>query len=692
MINRDEHVLPKLTEPVGVQEEEMETYRRVSDQMKYRVALTLSFALAVTVAAPAQETDPGSAEIVVSASRTMRTAGRIPANVTVITSEDIDQAGSVSLVDVLNNLEGIYFRTMSGNASQARINMRGFSENSHGYVLVLLDGRKLNNADMSDVNWSQIPLNNIERVEVMRGSQTALYGDYALGGVVNIVTKRGTPVPEYLLSAIGGSYGLNIQRLSVAGAADAVSYAANFERNQLTGYRDRSAYLAWGGGANIGFDINEVNNLNLALAYNDMSYEIPGYLTMEQIKENPRQSMFPDDSAENKYYNADLGVKSLLNDALQFDMNIVYGRKDSVSDMTSWYSFSDFIIDTYGATPRLTVDSDLFDHGNTFLAGFDGYLDKLDARRYDDLERTFQAAAANISKRTLGGYARNEFSIMDQLVLDLGARVDQARYDADVPASAIDDVKTYNASSVSAALIYLLADDSKVFTRAGTVYRFPFVDELISYAGFADDIYTDLEMEKGQNYEVGADLALLEGIRAGLTLFLMDMKDQIAWNEVTYRNSNLDDTRHMGAEARAGWAFRDICRLDAWYTYIRTRFTNGEFDGNDVPLVPNHKVSLAASLFLPYDLTFKAVVSCAGSQYLGGDNANDGEKLSDYTVVDLVLRYTPEFAAQLGLEAFAGVDNVFSEKYATAGYRGWSTDGYYPSPERSFKAGLSCRF
>ncbi|MFC1461509.1 TonB-dependent receptor [Verrucomicrobiota bacterium] len=661
--------------------------------MKKSAGIILSALLAVGSTALAQEANEADQEIVVSASRDYREACQIPANVTVLTAADIDQAGTVTVVDALKNLAGVYFRTTSGDASQAQITMRGFGENSHGRVLVLLDGRRLNRPDMAGINWCQIPLNNIERVEILRGSHSVLYGDHAIGGVVNIVTRKGTPTPEYSVSAMGGSYGMNIQRLGVSGSSGPLSYAANAERNQSSGYRDRSAYLAWGGGGNLGYDINERNNVALALSYDTIDYQIPGYLTKDEMDENPRQSMYPDDSAKNHYYNADLGLKSLWDDMGRLDINVVYRRKKISSDMTSWSSFSDFTIDTYGATPRFSMDTDLFNHQNTFLIGFDGYLDKLDADRYSDEPRTSETATAAIKKRTLGGYAKNEFSISEELVLDLGARLEQARFDADVSSAGIDDDTVYNANALAAALIYLLPEDSKAFARAGTVYRYPFVDELVSYVGYgSDDMYTDINMEKGQNYEVGTDLAVRENLRMGLTLFLLNMKDEIAWNSATYRNENLDNTRHMGAEANAAWTFRDVCRLDTWYTYAQARFTKGDYDGNDVPLVPNHKVSVEAKWFLPFDLSLNAAFTYIGKQYLGSDNSNTGEKLADYTVVDLGVRYVPEGADRLDLEVFAGVDNVFGKHYATAGYQGWSTDGYYPSPDRTYKAGVSCRF
>lgn len=648
---------------------------------------------AIACLANGQETDSSEQEIIVSATRDHRPACQTPGNVTVLYAEDFDQPGAVTIVDILKNLDGIHFRSFSGQAIQAQIDMRGFGANSHGRVLVLLNGQRLNRPDMAGINWAQIPFNNIERVEILRGSQSVLYGDYAVGGVVNIVTRKGTPVPEYSVSALMGSYGLNVERLGLSGSMGPVSFAANAERNQASGYRDRSAYLAWGVGGNISYDINEWNNLTLALSYDSLDYQIPGYLTKAQMDANPRQSVFPDDSAKNHYINTDLGFNSLLGDLVQFDMNAIYGRKTIKSDMPSWSSFCDLTINTYGTTPRFTLKADILDHKNTFLIGFDGYQDTLDVDRYDDKQHSEETATATVKKRTLGGYARNELALMEPLLLGLGVRLEQARIDADVSPAGIDDDKVHDANALSASLIYMLPYESKIFARAGTVYRFPFVDEQVSYIGYgSDEMYQDIDKEKGLNYEVGTDLAILDNFRTGVTLFLLNMKDEISWNNATYRNENLDDTRHMGAEADAACELWDVCKLDAQYTYTQSRFTSGDDDGNDVPLVPNHKVSLGARAFFPLDFSLSAVFTYVGKQYLGGDNANTSDKLSDYTVVDLALRYSPEIITNLDLEAFIGVDNVFDKSYAEMGYQGWSTDAYYPSPARNFKAGLSCRF
>lgn len=639
-------------------------------------------------------------EIIVSASRDHREACQIPANVTVLDSQDIAESDAATLVDVLQNMDGLYFRSSSGNAAQAEISMRGFGENSHGRVLVLLDGRRLNNPDMASINWAQIPLNNVERIEILRGGQSALYGDNAVGGVVNIITKKGTPQPELSAGVQAGSYGLNVERAAGSGSTGPLNYSANIERNQADGYRDRSAYMTWGGGASLGYDLNARNNVTLQVDYDTINYQLPGYLTRAQMDDNPRQSLMPNDQASSDVGNMDLSLKSLWSDDLRLDMDLVGGRKKMISDMASWFSYSDVDITDWGATPRLTWSRDLFDHGNKVLVGFDGYADRLDSKRYADLARQFEMATAQIDKYTLGVYARDEFAVCKPLLFGVGARHEQARYNADVKTNSsavVDDYTTHKVNAVDASLTYVFPNKSKVFTRAGTVYRFPFVDEQISYIGYgADQMYADLSPEKGQNYEAGADIVLLKGLDAGMTLFRLDMQDEIAYDAVTMSNKNLDNTRRQGLESYATWQWLNLMRWNVNYTLTDAKFSAGANDGNRVPLVPQQKASLGGRFYLPLDLALDGVATYVGEQRLGGDYSNTNDKLDAYTLVDLALRYTPAKPAWLGFEAFVGIDNVFDKQYASVGYVGW-VDGalssvYYPSPGRTYKAGLSCRF
>jgi len=180
-------------------------------------------------------------EIVVTATRNTEEVRQVPANVSVITAKDIEESGATSIVELLEKLESIQFRTYTGNPAQAVIDLRGFGgDNPHGKTLVLLDGKRLNNPEMISVNWLQTSLNNIERIEVIRGAGSVLYGDSAIAGVINIITKKGQGKPEVHASFIAGSYGLHDEQVGIRGSEGKLSYSLNGENQGMQGYQERS--------------------------------------------------------------------------------------------------------------------------------------------------------------------------------------------------------------------------------------------------------------------------------------------------------------------------------------------------------------------------------------------------------------------------------------------------------------------
>ena len=106
-------------------------------------------------------------------------------------ADDIARSGAVSAVEILETVGGVHFSGAIAGAGSEQISMRGFGENSHGRVLVLVDGNKINDPDLKGANWNAIPLSCIERIEILDGSASVLYGNYAVGGVINIITKKG---------------------------------------------------------------------------------------------------------------------------------------------------------------------------------------------------------------------------------------------------------------------------------------------------------------------------------------------------------------------------------------------------------------------------------------------------------------------------------------------------------------------
>lgn len=649
------------------------------------------------LAASAQEsvTRSNDTEIVVTATREWTDAARTPSSMSVITSEQIERKAANNLSDVLRDVPGVNIRSLSGPV--AEVAMRGGGENSQGRVLVLLDGRRLNNPDMAAMNWLQIPLNQIERVEVLRGSQSALYGDMASQGVINILTKQGSAEPRTELSFMAGSYNTTIGRAGAAGSSNGsvpLSYAANAEWQQSSGFRDRSGYEAAGVGGRIGCDFSPASGMSLAGSWYRSDYELPGDLTKAEMKDDPEKSHNPGDSTDNVYGNAGLDYFAEADNGARFDLGLGWSGKETASDVASWYMFSDTTLNSLSAQPRVTVDSAWAGLPHRTIVGLDLYQDGLTVDRYGEVAHTSRTIAADLEKETVGSYVRHQVELTPAWILNAGVRVEVTRVTADADsygATVLDDELTEHGQAWEAGLTYAFEPGSKAFVRAGSVYRYPFLDEQISYYGFGSDtFYRDLDAEKGLNTEAGVEFGADPAWQAGLTLFRLDMRDEVAWDPIANRNENLDETCRQGAELWGRWApIQGRLEFEGTYTHTDAEFTSGPNDGKEVPLVPEQLASGTVRIGLPKELWLDTTVRYAGECPLGGDVMNAGDKLDAYTIVNMMARYQPRGKRY---SAFIGVDNVGDKTYATVAYKGFAEDGYYPAPGRNWRAGVSMTY
>lgn len=640
-------------------------------------------------------------EVVVTATRDAREVRKVPANVSVITAEDIQKSGATSVPEVLTGLVGMNVTSYSGNASQSIVDMRAFGTEA-GYLrhVVLLDGRRLNRPDIAGINWLEIPLSEIERIEVVRGANSVLYGDSAIAGSINIITKRGEGKPKGDATFIGGSYNTYNGRAGIRGSADKVYYALSGEGLTTGGYRDRSKFTTEGAGGSVGYNPTDALDVSLGITYNKTDNQFPGALTAAQLASNRKQAQNPDDDASSSFFDANLLVKTLLGSLGRLDGNLIYGRREVTSNYASFASFTKIDIDTVGATPRYILEKKLFGFDNKLTVGLDFYRDQLDKDTFADRSQAARTYEADLTRQTMGLYARDEFSVLKELILALGARTERANVDGSetnlgTGASVFDAEKIHKGTAWEASLTYLFGEKAKAWAKYATIYRFPSLDQQASYYAFPfDSFLTDLEKETGKSVEVGTQVSPLKDLKFGLTFYLIDMEDEISYNPVTFRNENLDKTRHRGLEVTLDWQFRKLARLLANYTFQEAYFTEGANKDKDVPLVPNHMANAALEIFLPWNFTLRPEIRYVGDQYFGSDIDNSATKLDSYTIVNLYLRWQPDWKA-FGVAkptAFAGVENLTNKSYVPVGYETFSGLSYYPAPEINFRAGVSLYF
>lgn len=633
-------------------------------------------------------------DVIVTAERKASPVSETAARATVITAADIETGNYNDVPSILGDVPGIVMRSSSGGPATAEISMRGFGENSGSRVLVLLDGFRINDPELGGMNLLQIAVSSIERIEIVPGGASAMYGDFAVSGVINIITKQGTAAPAGEVSIEGGSFGTIVGSSEAHGAVGGLIYSVNAEAQDSDGYQDQSGYQTLGAGFRLQGKPSDSLSMDYALSAHKLEYDLPSYLTLDQMEADPTQSTSADDHADNEYLTTHFRLTSKVSDHTEQSVGINYKRSDMSTDMNTWGSYFDTVIDTLDLTPAISMKSDVAGMANEIQAGLDLSFDRLDVSRYDSEARAYETVGANVHRDVLGLYLSDELALTEEWRVTGAARVESAKLEGTVDDSTgmtVDDDATHDASAVDASVVRTFKSGSKFYVKGGTLYRYPLVDEQISYVGYgSDQFYTDLKSEKGWSAEVGGRVALSEKINVDLSLFEIDMQDEVAWDYMTYRNQNLDDTRRVGSEVVFNWKPCNAFDSSVGYTFVDAEFTKGENDGQDIPLVPQDKVDVTGRFHFPQGVLAQVRWSHVSEQYLGGDTANVGPKLEDYGVLDLLVRYTPTASPQV--DVFAAIDNVLNEEYAALGYKGYSEDAYYPSPGIAYRAGLTYRF
>ena len=679
-------------------------------RLGFGVLVMLNAAASVFAGAPTDDAGRMAVlqEVVVTVTRDQEEIRKVPAHVTVITEKEIRDSGATSLVEILERQEGIQFRSYSGNDPLSIIDLRGMGgDNPYGKVQIQLNGRRLNRPDMASVNWFQIPLSQVEKIEIVRGAGSVLYGDSAVAGVINIITKKGEGKPVFHISAVAGSYGLHSEEAGLSGSEEKWSYGVSGGNYFSLGYRNRSTVSSQGAGLDLNYDASDRLILSLGASFKRTQYELPGNLTAKEMAVDRRQyqparpaywtSASSDDDGTDRQTDLNLRADMLLGDFGRAEIGFSTGIKEVTIDNASWNSFNNYTIHTYAVTPKYILEKTILGRPNKLTAGVDYYFEPFTMDRYTNRERTAKLSVVDLERQTAGYYLRDEFHLVEPLILSAGYRWEEASIKGNsvtLPGTVdFDTKKTHRGDAHELGLTYLVGDKSKVFAKYATAYRLPFIDEQASYYGWGNGFLADLEKETAKTMELGTSLNPLKNLTVGLTLFRIDMENEIAWNGATNRNENLDSTRHEGAEGTFSYLWEKLFKIYGSYTYHRATFEAGQYNGKELPLVPNQVIKLGMEWYLPAAFVLRPEVRFVSDAYLSGDNDNTGEKLSSHRIYDLFLFYRPVIG-RYKISAFAGVENLTNELYATSGVKGtaFSPQTYYPMPERTVKCGISFEF
>jgi iron complex outermembrane receptor protein len=673
------------------------------------LAILLPGALFAEEAQKDSETDVVMKEVVVTGTRSEEKIERIPANVTVIGEKEIATSKAKNVPDLLRSQEGIVVRNLLGNGKTAQVDLRGFGESAPSNTLVLLDGRRVNEIDLSGTDWTQIPIDQIKRIEIVRGTGTVLYGDNAPGGVINIITK--TPSEKLTASAGStlGSYGYNDEMFSVSGGKGNVA-ASLFGNYQSTdGYRENNEFQAKNLGGKIVFDPSDWLSFDLSGNYHSDTSGLPGALTVEQFNANPKMTNFPSDEAktDDGYLmlrsTADFGgYGSLVADLAYRDREI---KSEFVGSYGTFLSDSD--IETWAFTPRYVLNRDIFSHQNTLIGGIDFYWsDQSSNSSFGSPPEP--SGLAGVEKDSYGLYINDELALLQNLFLTLGARYEGVQYDLSntpltgfpAPPPPLEDTVRDSETAYVAGLNYVYAGQSSAFLRFNRSFRFPNTDELIEFDQYTGqpEVNADLKPQTGDHLDLGIRHFFTPSIQANVTFFHARINNEIYFDPTPSpfigTNANYPETLHQGVEAGCNADLFNRLMILGNYTYEKAVFVGGSFDGNDIPAVPRNKFNVGFRVHdvLPGAL-FTAVYNYVGSSFLISDLANQFPELESYYTIDLRLSYTWKW-----INCFVGVNNLTDQKYSQYGLVGQYPSGtpeqplLYPATDRNWLAGIKVTF
>jgi iron complex outermembrane receptor protein len=637
-------------------------------------ALSAASCCAVGAEIPVTRADP----VVVTATRFSEPLRQFPIGVQIVGEDDIRRSSASTVPELLSQFSGIRTRDLSGSPD-LQIDMRGFGIFGDQNTLVLLDGRRISENEQATVNWSAIPLSAIERIEIMRGGGSVLYGAGATGGTINIITKA----PRFGERSASVYGGVGSYHSSDAGAGlniggERASLRLNGTHFRSDNYRDNNALRQSNAQADLRFDTNR-GFLSLKAGADDQRLELPGALSEAQIAANRRQAATPGDFSTRRGGYLDLGGEQAFG-SVEVAANLAYREKETDASFFVATPFRNNVesrVTVWSFTPRLKLPYRVGGTASALVVGID-----VDDWQFEATAGPSISGRPHADQRNAAVYAQHTTLFQTGTSLSFGARGQRVRYavaDALNASTNFSRERTLKAYEVGAR--QRLADDVSVYAKLGSSFRVPNVNDL--YSLFTASI-TPLEPQTARDREIGVD-GTLGGARYRLSYYRIGLSNEIFFDPFTFTNRNLPPTRRSGVEAEASWTLSTLY-LFVNYTYAVARFRSGTFGGvsiagNDVPFVPRHAANAGFSWrFMPRTQAHAALRYVGERPYDADETNQFGRRMPSYTVVDAKITH------EQGNWSFnAGVRNLFNEKYYTYGvFTGFPTFAALPAPERSF--------
>ncbi|MBN2620618.1 TonB-dependent receptor [candidate division WOR-3 bacterium] len=576
-------------------------------------------------------------EIVVTATRYELALKDLSATVSVVTEDDINALNTRTSADALAHLPGVTINK-TGTFGRADIDIRGIGDRGRS-VMVLIDGRPVKMGLYGCTVTHSLPMNNVARIEVVRGPSSVLYGSDALGGVINIITKKSEQPLEGDVMASYGTFNTQQYRVRAGGIYQKLDVYATGNYQTTDGHVDNSGYDGKDVTGRIGYKITPHINAHVSGKYFD------GY------KEEPLRATDPDTA-----------VSDVWNDYLRWAVDLTIDGK---------WSASDLMLKVY----RNSGEHEFSDgwHSLDFTNGFmcQGSIDLVagnkvtlggDSRRQGG-ERV-DIDSVPWEKNEYGLFVHDEQVVFDRVILSAGIR-----YHHDEIAG--------NAIAPHAGCVVHILTGTIIKASVNKGFRSPQINELYLFP----PSNTNLKPEVVWNYETGINQRIIPGLHVEATAFLMNGLNLIETVQnqsppPLYIYDNTGEFEFRGAEIGMIFQYQTMIMAQVYHSYLDP--------GEKTTGRPMHKTDALIRT------SFKNLSMSLNGEYVTDYFAADSSQnpIDDHYVVDTKISYK----IFSGFQPFIAVDNITDETYDVYANLPGSAAGLYRMPGRSYTVGLQYAF
>ena len=666
-----------------------------SIQMKSTAWVCVSIASAGIAIAPviASAQVPELDQVVVTASRYEEDVLRVPSSLIVLTRQDLEKSGASSVNEAISKMTGIVGRPSLYGGNEISLDLGGFGDAAGSNMVVVIDGITYKQADSSEVRLSSLSLEQIERIEIQRGASSVLYGEGAIGGVINIITKANTtqyPASTSGVASVGfGSKSTKEEKASASFVNEGlmINYAGlNRTTNgfrQLSGSKDRNNNLS------MQFR-SDVARLGLNYAETSEFAQTPGGLTYAQYAAD-RTAAQPDSLANDTWNRgqsssagmfAEIDVQGFL-----WRMDFKHRNRDysalavQYGNPVNMLFSTNSDVMTFSGTKVSTLSV-----GKNFLVFGADHGSWNQRRNYPD-----SADRVNLVSKSNAIFIKDDIDLTQQgLRITTGYRSEQLQKSQDILPGGLNF--TPGLASNNATLTGWEFGISKEIDKANSIYirrsksfRLPNIDEIGS-APWLGTGPAPLNPQTAQENEVGWKFRFRDSTRISVRYFQTDLRNEIIYDPSQSAVINLDPTRRRGIDVDVSHNVNRELLIGGVFSHKAAEFSKGVYAGNLIPMVPIKTTSLRVVWNFADHQSISAYATLLGSQFVAGDFNNQSQKIPGYATADL--RYAYKIQAW---EASLMVRNVFNRayySYATDVYP-WGAPKFtslYPDKIRSFMA------